>query len=127
MKKFLFVLSLLLVSYTEGKEIPKEKITPVVQEKILDSLKLGKKYLNENNLEKAEKYLQIAAKGDNTEAQYILGIVYTRKNDIKSAEKYYKIAADSGDIKSQRELGNLYYFNLGKYDLAEKYLMYMII
>ena len=39
------------------------------------SLKLGKKYLNENNLEKAEKYLQIAAKEDNTEAQYILGIV----------------------------------------------------
>ncbi len=75
MKKFLFVLSLLLVSYTEGKEIPKEKVTPVVQEKILDSLKLGKKYLNENNLEKAEKYLQIAAKEDNTEAQYILGIV----------------------------------------------------
>lgn len=95
MKKFLFVLSLLLVSYTEGKEIPKEKITPVVQEKILDSLKLGKKYLNENNLEKAEKYLQIAAKEDNTEAQYILGIVYMRKNDIKSAEKYYKIAADN--------------------------------
>ena len=71
MKKFLFVFSLLLVSYTDGKAIPKEKIIPTVQEKVSDSLKLGKKYLDENNLEKAEKYLQIAAKEDNTEAQYI--------------------------------------------------------
>ena len=61
----------------------------------------------------------MAIDNGNIDAQNNLGVLYERENKLELAEKYY---ADSGDTKSQRKLGNLYYFDLGKYDLAEKYL-----
>lgn len=110
-------------------------------------MKLGKKYLDENNLKEAEKYLKISADSGDTKSQRKLGNLYyfelgkselAEKGDVKSqaflasiynnlkktdlAKKYYKIAADNGDISSQYYLACMYEEE-GKLNLAAKYFL----
>ena len=99
MKKFLFAFSLLLVSYTDGKAIPKEKIIPTVQEKVSDSLKLGKKYLDENNLKEAEKYLKISADSGDISSQYYLACMYEEEGKLNLAAKYFLKVSQHEDKK----------------------------
>ncbi len=84
-----------------------------VSEKTSSDYYIGKKYLNENNFELAEKYFKIAAEKDDPYAMYLLAKLYIeseipmRKNE---AVTLFEKSARLGNSLAAYALGKLYLF-----------------
>jgi Tfp pilus assembly protein PilF len=62
-------------------------------------------YLEENKLEEAIRYFDIATKYDPTfaEAYYYMAYIYEKQGDINKAITYYRNAMNNGDRASRAE------------------------
>lgn len=74
------------------------------------------------DIQKAEKYYQMAAKRGITDAIYNLAMLYqTEIKNYKKAERYYRISIKKGDTKALYNLALLYADEYKNYQKAEEY------
>ncbi|HPP05684.1 MAG TPA: hypothetical protein PK351_12775, partial [Spirochaetota bacterium] len=73
-------------------------------------LSLTKIYLDENNLNEAEKYVDIILSvKENPVAYRYKGIIFLKKDNIDAAKKYLQRAIELGDKESEEIIRNLNY------------------
>lgn len=88
---------------------------------------LGKKYLNDGNVRKAEKELLFAAEHGNLGAHISLGLLYKKKKEYEQAEKWFLKGAELGNPDGYYLLADMHTFDMGSsvkiyFNYYKKYL-----